>query len=297
MTDDPGPVAPDPDAHLGLDALADLEEGLLPAGESSSAEQHLTGCRPCREQQARLRSTRVLLSALPAEPMPPDVADRVHDALSRAPMSGTVLPLVEPQAGRGSRWRSRPTIAGLGAAAAVVALIAAVVVGALHDSPPPDSASTAAGPSADDAAAPEQSFPITASGRHYNSVNAERLVTRLAGQTAQVGTEASTGAGTGAEVAPQSAAAAVAPSLRPLYTSQQALLTCVAALSAGGNAVLPLTVDFGTFTDKARKIKNEPALVVVLPGTAGHADGWIVGPNCATAPDNNLYLFKRVPLG
>jgi hypothetical protein len=232
--------------------------------------------------------------------MPPDVAGRVHDALARAPMSGTVLPLDDPRTGR-RRWRSRPTLAGLGAAAAVVALVAAVAVGALHSSSK-DKQSTLDAPEAGGAAAgaTQQGFPITASGRHYTAANAHRLVQQLAaGSTEATGagsTAAGPSVGTGAKAAPV-APDAVSPDLKPLYTSQQALLTCVAALTAGGNPVLPLTVDFATFSDKAKKIRHVPVLVVVLPGPPGRADGWLVGPNCATAPDNNIYLFERVPVG
>jgi hypothetical protein len=231
--------------------------------------------------------------------MPPDVAGRVHDALARAPLSGTVLPLGDPTTGRRRRWRSRPTLAGLGAAAAVVALVAAVAVGALHSSSK-DKQSNLDTPAAGNAAGPaQQGFPITASGRHYTAANAHRLVQQLAaGATEATGTGStaaapSVAAGTKAAPAPDT----VAPDLKPLYSSEQALLTCVAALTAGGSPVLPLTVDFATFSDKAKKIHRAPALVVVLPGPAGRADGWIVGPNCATAPDNNIYLFERVPVG
>lgn len=304
MTDGPGP--PDPDAeradaaHLDLATLAELDEGLTTAAVAAAAERHLTGCRPCREQQARLRSTRALLAALPGEPMPPDVAGRVHDALARAPLSGTVLPLGDPATGRRRRWRSRPTLAGLGATAAVVALVAAVAVGALHSSSE-DQQPTLDAPAAGSAAGTaEQGFPITASGRRYTAANAHRLVQQLAAGAAEASGAGSTAAGPSVAAGTKAAPASpdtVAPDLKPLYTSQQALLTCVAALTAGGNPVLPLTVDFATFSDKAKKIRRAPALVVVLPGPAGRADGWIVGPNCATAPDNNIYLFERVPVG
>ena len=51
MTQEPGAPAD----HVDLDTLADLDEGLLSDDERTAAEAHLAGCRPCREQQARLR--------------------------------------------------------------------------------------------------------------------------------------------------------------------------------------------------------------------------------------------------
>ena len=298
MTDGPGP--PDPDAHLDLDTLAELDEGLTGGADAAAAESHLTACRPCREQQARLRSTRALLAALPGEPMPPDVAGAVHDALARAPLSGTVLPLGDPTAARRRRWRSRPTLAGLAATAAVVALVAAVAVGALHSSSKDNPPALDAPVAGSAAGAGQQGIPITASGRHYTAANAHRLVQQIAGSATEASGTGSAAAapsvGAGTKAAP-AGPDTVAPDLQPLYTSQQALLTCVAALTAGGRPVLPLTVDFATFSDKAKKIHRAPALVVVLPGPAGRADGWIVGPDCATAPDNNIYLFERVPIG
>jgi hypothetical protein len=291
-------VTPDADAtseHLDLDTLADLDESLRPADEVAAAEAHLSGCRTCREQQARLRSTRALLAALPAEPMPPDVADRVHDALSRT-TSTTVLPLADDLAGRRWRWRSRPTLAGLGAAAAVVALVGAVVVGSTRSSTTDDNEpSTAAVPGADSVGAVPDHFPITITGRNYTTANAQRLVGRLLSNPASASATPDASTADGAEsqqIQPQ-----LPPVLEPLYTSQEALLSCVAALSVGGDPRLPLTVDFGTFSDKTRKLHKVPAVVVVLPSTDARADGWIVGPACATAPDNNIYLIERVPVG
>jgi hypothetical protein len=290
-------VTPDAGAaseHLDLDTLAELDESLRPADEVAGAEEHLAGCRPCREQQARLRSTRALLAALPAEPMPPDVADRVHDALSRT-TSTTVLPLADDLAGRRWRWRSRPSLAGLGAAAAVLALIGAVIVGSTRSSTTnDDEPATTAAPGADTAGTAPENFPLTTSGRNYTTANAQQLVSRLLANPSAA-PDASTA--DGAETQQSQAQPNLPPVLEPLYTSQETLLTCVAALSVGGDPRLPLVVDFGTFTDKARKLHKVPALVVVLPSSDARVDGWIVGPECATAPDNNIYLVERVPVG
>lgn len=280
--------------HLELDTLADLDEGLLSAEDLAAAEAHLAGCRPCREQQARIRSTRALLAALPAEPMPPDVAGRVHDVLSRT-SSSTVLPLAGDLGARRSRWRSRPTLAGLAAVAAGLALVAAIVVGGTDDSSQPDAPSTVAGPTSDQALGAAPAYPMTISGRHYTAGNAQRLVTRLA-RSATQGSASGVGSGAGGSVESQRAKPALDPTLRPLYTSRDALLTCVAALTVG-HPTLPLAVDFATFSDKTQRLHNAPALVVALPGPPGHADVWIVGPACATAADNDFYSFKRVPLG
>ena len=284
MTDE---LPSSPADHVGLDVLADNDEGLLPPAEAARVDGHLAGCLPCREQQARLRATRAVLAALPPEPMPPEVTTRLEAALAAAEPGSTVLPFGTTSSRRG--WLSRPAAAGLAATAAAVALVAAVVVGTTKhsddDNPTVTSPLAGAG-SADQATTAPDSFPITSSGRTYTSANAHELVTALA--------RAGSGGTGSAEAAPQTA---LPQSLQTMHNSPEALLRCVAALTAGSTPVLPLAVDFGRYTDRTRKLRKKPAVVVVLPGPSGKADGWIVGPDCATAPDNNLYLFERVPAG
>ena len=93
-------------------------------------------------------------------------------------------------------------------------------------------------------------------------------------------------------------AARVPATLRPLFDNPRALLACVAALDRGGPATLPKAVDLARFTDRTRHLRAVPAMVIVMPNFAPGEDGaFVVGPNCATAPDNQLYYFHKVPAG
>lgn len=268
---------PEPGGHLDLDTIADLDADLLPAESGSAATTHLTGCPDCRSRQAGLRTTRALLSTLPAEPMPQPVADRIATALDEAAATRATI---VPTSTRRRRWFAHPTVPGLAAAFTAAALVAAVVVGVVHQSHKhPTSALSPQGPTGA-AANRAPSYPVTASGRDYSKADIPTLVPRLlVSPPATVGGAAPV-AGT------------VPPALRRLYTSRVALDACIAELTAGGPAQQPIAVDFARYA-------GHPAVVVVLPGLApANVDAWVVGPGCTRGQDALLlYESVRRPAG
>lgn len=269
------------DGHLDLDTLADLDEGLAEPAVAAAHEAHLTQCRACREQLARLRSTRVLLGSLPPEPMPAAVAERIDALLGGAAAASTVMPLTPAR----RPWRSHPTAAGLGVAAAAAALIAAIVVGTTRNSDNSGKPGTQAGASPPTARL--LTLPITVSGRHYTTANLSRLAPQLvAGAATATPTPAAGAAGPSTVAGAQ--AAAVPPTLARLHDSPSALAGCVAALEKDGPTQIPLAVDFAYFAGR-------PAVVVVLPGLrSGFIDTWIVGANCS-ASDADLLNYTSLP--
>lgn len=276
-TPPPGP-APGPE-HLDLDTLAELDARLLPEQVAAEHDRHLADCPQCRDAAARLRQTRALLSGLPAEPMPAAVESRLESALRGA--TTTIVPLDPPRAGR----RSHPSAAALSAAAAAAALIAAVVLGTtLHSSGGHRSGPAQAAGVRTPSAARPTNYPVLARGEHYTRANAPRLVQGLVAAVSA----ASPAPAAGAQTRPT-----VPSALAQLYASRAQLQQCVTRLT-GNAATTPLGVDFGYYSDKTVG-ENKPALVILLPGlSAGNADAYIVGPDCATAPDNNLYLYQAV---
>ncbi|HEU5034661.1 MAG TPA: hypothetical protein VFT62_07895 [Mycobacteriales bacterium] len=313
MTDDARGSA-DLNGHLDLDALADLDEGLLPEAAAELHAAHLATCAECQARAARVQSARTVLRELPAVTIPPAVEQRLAATLRGA--TPTVVPLERPS----GRWRRHPSAAALGAVAAAAALIAAIVVGTTtHGSGNGESASRAPGARGPAATlAQPATFPVLTRGERYTRTNAARLAQQLvsaatggaAGTAAQPQATAPTpGAGAplraaGSSSAPSGSssgagAATVAPAvpaaLQPLFTNRALLLQCVAALT-GNRTTRPLAVDFGRYSDKKTVGVNKPALVILLPGTDPSKDeAWIVGPACATADNNDLYLYQTVP--
>lgn len=121
-----GPAAAD---HLSLDELAELEEGI--AADAGALRAHLDGCATCRQRAGQLHASRALLSALPPDSMPPEVAARIDAALAAEPAAtaaftpgGDIVPL----RGRRPWWRS-PNLAAVAAGVAVLGLGAALIVG------------------------------------------------------------------------------------------------------------------------------------------------------------------------
>lgn len=277
------PASGGDEAHLDLAALAELDEGLLDPDRADRARAHVEGCPVCQDERRRLRAVGAALRSLPAEPMPAPVAGRLDDSLRGA--TATIVP-AGPPARR--RWRSRPTAAALSAVAAAVALVVAVVLGTTLGSGSGSSgeqAGPAAGAAGASAARSKAApFPVLARGAHYTQTNAARLIGQLVPAPAAA-----------ASVTAPPAAARVPTAMRPLYTDRAALLRCVALL-AGNSTTQPLAVDFGTYTDKKTVGVDQPAVVIVLPGSAaGRDEGWIVGPGCVTDPDNDFYLYQTVP--
>ena len=85
------------------------------------------------------------------------------------------------------------------------------------------------------------------------------------------------------------------PQTQPLH-DRPALLACVAKLQPGVQPALPLAVDFVRFTNPDKHLSNAPAVLILLPHQIGSKDlAFIVGPNCTTAPDQDIYFVAVVP--
>ena len=279
------------DDHLDLDALAAIDAGL---DDAPAREAHVRECPECSQRLAQVRSTRALLAALPDEPMPAEVAARLHAALPEDPPASTIVP-----AGiRRRRWSHAPSLAGLGAAAAGVALIAAIAIGATRSSNHGGSEAGSGGTAGASSAAGTGSFPVISSGSHYTDANAGTSVAALDSlarvpHAPEASPQSAGAARTNAQDALSfSSNAPVPAALRPLYDDRTALLQCVARLAGGPTR--PVAVDFARFTGGLRHVKNAPAIVILLPGlTSSAADvAFIVGPKCLTDPSQDLYAFQ-----
>jgi len=272
--------------HLDLDRLADLDEDLLAPAETAAAEEHLAGCGTCRQRRADIRSTRALLSTLPAESMPTSIANRIDAALASLPAT-TIVPLTPKR----RSWRAHPTMAGLGAAATVAALVAALVV-ARTSSHGSSSGDNNAGTSAAGLASHSPlALPQTSiTGTNYDATNLDKTVPELlqpapAGLAAPAPASPSSEAATGGAIAKSTA---VPAALDRLYNSPADLEACVRKVEEGGPLVKPLAIDFATYLHK-------PSILIVLPplasAPAGTVGAWFVGPNCdGTFDDLQTYL-------
>jgi len=272
---------PDDDAHLSLDALADLDEGLSDDAEQAQSA-HVESCPTCQRRRARLRATRALLSTLPPEPMPQEVGDRIDAALATVPPLASVIPTLP----RTRRWRTKPTLAGLSAAAAVAALVAALVIGVTHNGGNKNSTTGTSAAGAGSEQNKVRTVVPTTSGRNYNKGN---IVSAVEQQLA-LRSDSASGAGAGpAESTPSPAApkaSTVAPAFPPalarLRNNPRAFVSCLLALTEN-TVVRPLLVDYARW-------KNKPAVVFVLPGLRlGHEDIWVVGAGCG--PNDAQVLF------
>lgn len=289
--------------HVGADALADLQEGLLDAEGEATVRRHLESCPGCREDLAALTAVPALLAASgDVGPLPPEVAARLDGALESAaahpadtspaaetssPAARTVTPLRgERSAPRGLRL--------LQAAAVVVVLLGlgALAVSALPRGGDSGSSAGSAAPSSSDRkeAATAKGYPLSASGRDWTPDALATAVPSLLAGTLQpgvtyraapspAGDSASGGAGTASRLF------AGAPAAR--LAGGPALAACVAELA--GAPATPLAVDLSTF-------QGQPAAVIVLPDAAdaARAEIWVVGPQCSGA-DAKLLYFASVP--
>jgi hypothetical protein len=280
-----------PDDHLDPDAIAALDEGL---DDDGARLAHVHSCEVCSRQLAQVRTTRALLSALPEEPMPADVAARVQAALPREPMLTTIV----PRGARRRRWMSSPALAGLGAAAAAIALVAAISIGALRSS---GHRSNNPGADAGGAAFPlsaRTDFPVLASGANYTDANSPELISTLDGlvrtpsSPAPTSTPGRTTTKSQADSLTLSAHAPVPAELQQFFGDRRSILSC-ARLLAGG-PVTPLAVDFARFSGGLRHVRNAPAMIILLPALGDLRDSaFIVGPKCLTDPEQNLYTFVQ----
>lgn len=265
--------------HPGVDALCELDEGLL-AGTPAEADvlAHVADCASCADFIATLTATRVRLAALPAEPMPADIAERIDAALAGEAQTtpgaaGVVTPLDHARRTRAPRW-----VRGAGAVAAGIALLTATAVGVGTFTTVNEKSGTISG------AAEGNSTPTDSAQRDADSVPNYTQATLADGVRALVAGQS------GAAGAPQSKSAS--PS-RPLNTQQDApvppdlqrlrspaqFASCIAEL-AGRPGVSPLAVDYARY-------EGEPAVVIVLPDAdPAVVQAWVVGPGCSTGnPD------------
>jgi hypothetical protein len=284
-------TAPPPGPHLDLDVLADIEEGLVPGVRAGDAERHLEHCAECQRRLARLRTTRALLTTLPAEPMPPAVVARVNDAVAAAAHTS---PTIVPMTRRSTSWNT-PAIAGVAAAVAVLVLVGAVVIGNVaghHRSSP--SAGSAGGTSPRRPAAPAADVKEWATGTNYTPANLAAKVPALVTGTPPSTLSKSFAAGATA-ASPSAASSAGTPTtsaeaytLEQLRASRDAIIGCGRILG-GGVPTVPIAVDFARFNGRQ-------AVVFVLPAVdhaATQLDVWVLPGTCSTS---TIPLFiRRVP--
>ncbi|BEP13158.1 hypothetical protein acdb102_14690 [Acidothermaceae bacterium B102] len=230
------------DAHLGLDRLADLEEGLLTPAEEQAARDHLAGCEICQEDAAALAAVHAALLDDAEVPMPADIADRLYAALGELPALTPPVAAVTTLPARSgpSAWerRRKPVLITLAAAAAVTLL----TLGVIHlPRSQGSSASSAAGVTS--AAAAAAGPQILHSGHNYTAAGlgpdgAALVGGATAGATsgAAAATEAAAAATSAAAAAPTSAAAAASSAAAAGGATSAAAATAAAATSAGTSA-------------------------------------------------------------
>jgi len=298
--------------HLDLDVLAEVDEGIAGPEVQQAARTHLDGCAACRERMAHLRTTRALLSTLPAEAMPAAVQTRIAAALEQATAqpSGTVVPMNRRQ----RPWNS-PAVAGAAAAAAVVVLLGALVAGhVIHRNGKSSStASSPLGATSRPRAADGAGIKEWATGVNYTAATIPSLVPRLITGTPPPGATAHAPAGgSGADSAggtfkggssggtagtPLSSKQAQVPTPAPVpprVITQEAMRTSPAAVAAcgtilaGGVPTVPVAVDFANYDGK-------PAVIFALPAVRSPAqlDVWVVRSTCSSS-SLDLY-FRRIP--
>jgi hypothetical protein len=235
------PQGPDGVAHLDLETISDLDEGLLTQADAEAARAHLAGCARCQDEQAALAAVREALAGDREIAMPDDVSERIFGALAElppladgdaaegrgsAPLSAAVTTLPAPRRAGGANRATKPILVTLGAAAT----IALLVLGALtlpHGSSSSEKSSSAAGTSA--AAA----VPLTHSGRDYDTagLGTEALALLPGGATSGVPAAGVPAAATSAAAA--SAAAATTTAASATAGGTQAATSGAASAASG----------------------------------------------------------------
>lgn len=293
--------------HLDLDALADLDAGLLPDDAAAAARSHLESCAECAVQARALRGVPTLLAAAAeAGPMPADVADRLHAALAEArppageadegapepPAATAAATTVTPMPTRTvARERSPWSMRVLQAAAVVVLLLGGtgVVLSAIQDTGG-EAGSTATETSAGGGdAAPEAAasngYPVTASGRNWSPETVVEAVPEIVAGTVGPPAESPAADQGGPDGTPDTEDSARALSSAGRLASGEELARCVGNLNLG--PVTPLAVDLARW-------EGNPAAVIVLPtpDDPSTADLFVVTPAC---PAGEFLYFARVP--
>jgi hypothetical protein len=281
-----------PDAHLGLDRISDLEEGLLTSAEEQAARDHIAGCPTCQEDVAALAGVREALRADAEIPMPDDVADRLYSALAALPplarSAAAVTTLPVPRGP--SRWdRARKPLLGVLSAAAVIALL---VVGVFHL---PRSSSSSASSAATTSTAP----PVTIlhSGRDYTKAglgpDAAALV--ASGTTPAAGvTEAGAAAATAAAAATSAAAAATSAAAAAATTAAAASAAAPAATSAAGTRAASAAA--GAESSSAAATSAAPTTTAPVPAATTDALAALRAPGAAQSCIATLLPGYAAPL-
>jgi hypothetical protein len=256
---------------LSLDQLAELDEGI--AADAEALRRHLDGCAACRERAGQLNASRALLSTLPPEAMPADVADRIDAALAAEPappmtFGGTIVPTQSRRA-----WLRGPNVAAAAAGVAVLALGAALVVGHLGDKSKPAAKTNASAPRTGalplGAAAPS-GLKQFQTGHDYTATTWKGYVTGLLIAAPPPFPTPPP------KTSPPATATSTAPAS---YTRDElrdpALVYACAALLAG-RPVLPIAIDYATYD-------AVPADILVLPGLqnpTGELDVYVIRSTC-----------------
>jgi hypothetical protein len=276
-----------PSSHLGVDTLADLQEGLLEVEQATAVAAHLDDCAECRVTRDALDDVRILLRDRGEQAdvaAPDDVVRRLDDALAAAvspavTASTTVTPFRSSTAPGRQPWRTRVL-----QAAAVFVLVAAVGgigyggIRALNGGSGADAgtAASSGGNAQTEKGARADVYKITSSGRDYTDDSLRAALPQLL-----AGTLRAPAGGTPTAVAPSASPGAVDGYGSDSAASPQRLLdgtalaACVANLTGG--PVTPLAVDVARFEKK-------PATIIVLPDQddPSFVNVYAVAPNCPT---------------
>jgi hypothetical protein len=96
--DPPTPPATSNSHHPELDAIADLDAGVLDGATAAVVDAHVRGCAQCTATLGALASVRVELRSLPPPALPPAVAARLDETLARLHRDEPVRPAAGPRA-------------------------------------------------------------------------------------------------------------------------------------------------------------------------------------------------------
>ena len=276
-----------PDGHAELTTLADFDEGLLDAPHADRLNTHVNNCDQCRADLGRLRTTRALLSALPAAPMPDSVVRRIDAALDAAAASASVVPAAARR-----RWLTSPALAGVAAAVAAIGLASALIVSRTSGGSNAKSkeAAGAGAPTRPQAAAAGAAVKQWQTGANYTAANMATLVPGIV-----VGTPSPLPAPTAAASAQTLSGAKSNGASSSSYTQEQlrsvSSLTACAAILNDNTPVQPLAADYASFDGK-------PATIIVFPthGNPRELDVWVVRSVCSSsAVDLAFYRVARPP--
>jgi hypothetical protein len=84
--------------HPELDAIADLDAGVLDGATAAVVDAHVRGCAQCTATLGALASVRVELRSLPPPALPPAVTARLDETLARLHRDEPVRPAAAPRA-------------------------------------------------------------------------------------------------------------------------------------------------------------------------------------------------------